>query len=77
MRRVYRRIAPENVKVRPLAGSNMLRMQGTTFDFWIFQMCRARRTDTSLMVASACLPAETGIFILSITVYSSEIGTVP
>jgi hypothetical protein len=22
--------------VRPLAGSNMLRMQGTTFDFWIF-----------------------------------------
>jgi hypothetical protein len=44
MRRVYRRIAPENVEVRPLAGSNMLGMQGTTFDFWIFQMCRARRT---------------------------------
>jgi hypothetical protein len=55
----------------------MLRMQGTTFDFWIFRMCRARRTDTSLIVASTCLRAETGIFIPSITVYSTEIGTVP
>jgi hypothetical protein len=42
--------------VRPLAGSNMLRMQGTTFDFWILQMCRARRTDTSLMVNGLSLP---------------------
>ena len=44
MRRVYRRIAPENVERPPAGRSNMLRMQGTTFDFWIFQMCRARRT---------------------------------